>query len=347
MILFSRFIFKKIFFKDVEKMNKSLSRFINILVWVSLILCGISFLIFHVFRVYEKRSTNHEGIPIAMALDDGYTYPTIVAMTSILENAAKETKYDFYIMHPGEFSEENKGKLKSLSKKYRNKCSVNLINMENKYKNANDKGHITTPTYYRLSLSELLPDLDKIIWLDGDTITYTDLKEMYDIDMEGYYYKGFLDDNVAAVDSFTTENDHCICAGVMLINLKELRQDDMVNKFSDFIEKNNEKLVQHDQTTINAMCYKKIGILPPKFGVYNYSSVEEAKSQAGKYRLKNGYTEADLEQAYNNPAVLHCISKPWKNINVRGGRAWWEYARKTDYYSEIQEKYGATVLAGN
>ena len=157
-------------------MNKSLSRFINTLVWVSLILCGISFLIFHVFRVYEKRNTNHEGIPIAMALDDGYTYPTIVAMTSILENASKETKYDFYIMHPGEFSEENKGKLKSLSKKYRNKCSVNLINMENKYKNANDKGHITTPTYYRLSLSELLPDLDKIIWLDGDTITYTDLK---------------------------------------------------------------------------------------------------------------------------------------------------------------------------
>lgn len=327
-------------------MNKSLSRFINILVWVSLILCGISFLIFHVFRVYEKRSTNHEGIPIAMALDDGYTYPTIVAMTSILENAAKETKYDFYIMHPGEFSEENKGKLKSLSKKYRNKCSVNLINMENKYKNANDKGHITTPTYYRLSLSELLPDLDKIIWLDGDTITYTDLKEMYDIDMEGYCYKGILDENVSAVDSFTTENDHCICAGVMLINLKELRQDDMVKKFSDFIEKNNEKLLQHDQTTINAVCYKKIGILPLQYGILNYS-MDTLKKNAKAFRCANKYTEEEIEEAYENTCVLHCVCKPWKNASVRGGRAWWDYAKKTDYYSEIQEKYGATVLAGN
>ena len=283
-------------------MNRSMNKFINTLVWVSLILCGVSFLIFHVFRIYEKKSASHEGIPIAMALDDGYTYPTIVAMTSI---------------------------------------------MEDKYKNANDKGHITTPTYYRLSLSELLPDLDKIIWLDGDTITYTDLKEMYDIDMEGYYYKGFLDDNVDAVDDFTTENDHCICAGVMLINLKELRQDDMVKKFSDFIEKNNEKLIQHDQTTINAMCYKKIGILPPKFGIYNYPSVNEAKSKAGKYRLKDGYTEDDLEKAYNSPAVLHCVSKPWKNVNVRGGKAWWDYARKTDFYSEIRKKYDTTMLAGN
>ena len=98
-------------------MNRSMNKFINTLVWVSLILCGVSFLIFHVFRIYEKKSASHEGIPIAMALDDGYTYPTIVAMTSILENAAKETKYDFYIMHPGEFNDENKMKLKNLGRK--------------------------------------------------------------------------------------------------------------------------------------------------------------------------------------------------------------------------------------
>ena len=33
-------------------------------------------------------------IPIAMALDDGYTYPTIVAITSIMENSYKKTKYN-------------------------------------------------------------------------------------------------------------------------------------------------------------------------------------------------------------------------------------------------------------
>ena len=330
----------------LKKMNKSFSRFINILVWVSLVLCGISFLIFHVFRVYEKRSESKEGIPIAMALDDGYTYPTMVAMASILENAAKGTKYDFYIMHPGEFNDENKVKIKNLGRKYRNKCSISFINMEDKYKNANDKGHITTPTYYRLSLSELLPDLDKIIWLDGDTITYTDLKEMYDIDMEGYYYKGVLDENVSAVDSFTTENDHCICAGVMLINLKELRKDNMVEKFADFIEKNNDRLIQHDQTTINAVCYKKVGILPLKYGIFNYS-LEDLKSTVKIFRCENKYTEKEVEEAYENTCVLHCVCKPWKNANVRGSKSWWDYAKKTNYYNEIREKYYATMATGS
>lgn len=326
-------------------MSRSTSKFINTLVWVSLILCGISFLIFHVFRVYEKKNADNDGIPIAMALDDGYTYPTMVAMTSILENASKGTKYDFYIMHPGEFNDENKVKLKSIGRKYRNKCNINLIDMEDKYKNANDKGHITTPCYYRLSLSEVVPNLDKIIWLDGDTLAYKDLKEMYDIDMEGYYYKGVLDENVSAVDNFTTENDHCICSGVMLVNLKELRKDNMVEKFADFIEKNNERLIQHDQTTINAVCYKKIGILPLKYGILNYS-METLKENAKAFRCKNKYTETEIEEAYENTCVLHCVCKPWKNAGVRGSKSWWDYAKKTNFYNEIREKYYATMMTG-
>ena len=102
-------------------------------------------------------------VSIAMALDDGYTYPTIVAITSMMETKNSDTHYDYYIMHPGEFKDENKEKLKSLEKKYPS-CKINLIDMQNKYKNANDHGRITTPAYYRLSISELIPNLDKIIF---------------------------------------------------------------------------------------------------------------------------------------------------------------------------------------
>ncbi len=286
----------------------------------------------------SKASEEFSVIPIAMALDDNYLYPTIVAMTSILENASSETKYDFYVMHPAEFKEENKTKLKSLEKKYE-KCSINTIDMGNAYKNANDRGHITTPAYYRLSLSDLLPNINKIIWLDGDTITNVDLSEMYKIDMNGYYYKGYLDDNVHAVEDFTNENEHCICSGVMLVNLEELRKDNMVEKFSEFIEKNNERLIQHDQTTINVVAYKKTWILPAKFGIYNYHKLEEAEKQSRVYLCKNGYSKKELRDAYLNPAVLHCISKTWKSLEVYGSKEWWNYAQKTDFYDEIRSYY--------
>ena len=55
-------------------------------------------------------------IPIAMSLDEEYTYPTLVAMTSILENTNSNTKYDFYILHPSNFPNKSKNKLKSLEK---------------------------------------------------------------------------------------------------------------------------------------------------------------------------------------------------------------------------------------
>ena len=282
----------------------------------------------------EKRHT----IPIAMALDDGYIYPTIVAITSMMENKKPETRYDYYVMHPGEFKEENKEKLKSLEKKYKN-CKINLIDMKEKHKDSHSDTRITTAAYYRLSLSEVVPYLDKIIWLDGDTLTFSDLKEMYNIDMQGYYYKGILDEGDRKF-LLVKENDHPICSGVMLVNLSELRKDDMVNKISDFIKENNDKLCQHDQSVVNALCYEKVGVLPAKYGIFNYHpSIQMAEKYVAMFNCKEKYSAQEVLEAYKKPVVLHCISKPWKSKEVYGFGEWWSYAKKTDYYDEIVKAY--------
>ena len=114
---------------------------------------------------------------------------------------------------------KDKKKLENLGKKYK-RCTIELIHMKVKYKDSHISVHITTAAYYRLSLSDLIPNLDKIIWLDGDTVVFGDLKEMYDIDMKGFYYRGFLDNLPNGINHITLDNDHVICSGVMLIILK-------------------------------------------------------------------------------------------------------------------------------
>ena len=208
--------------------------------------------------------------------------------------------------------------------------------MKDRYKNANAKEHITTPAYYRLSLSSVLPDLEKVIWLDGDTLIFGDLTELYNISMDGYYYKGFLDDNIHGTKDFGIEDDHYICSGVMLVNLEELRQNNMEDKFEKFIKLNNEKLKQHDQTVINVVCADKIGVLPSKYGIFNFDNVEEAKSYALNLIAKNRYSESEITDAYNHPVILHCIRKPWYDINYYHARTWWDYAEKTGYIEEIK-----------
>ncbi|MDQ5983986.1 MAG: hypothetical protein RUMPE_01015 [Eubacteriales bacterium SKADARSKE-1] len=321
---------------DFVKTKKISKKFLVIIISVFLVIGSLICL-----RMFiDKTNSQQITIPIAMAADDNYTYPTIVAMTSILENAKPTTKYEFYVMVPGNFNEENKNKILSAKDKYKN-ATIDLINMEDKFKSANTHGHITTPGYYRLSLSSLFPNFDKIIWLDGDTITLGDLTGMFNIDMEDDYYKGFLDDNINGAESLGVDDDHYICSGVMLVNLKKLRQDNIEQKFAEFIEENNEKLIQHDQTVINVLCYKNIGVLPPQYGIFNYylENIDSAVSYNNNLKPNSRYSLNDITKAYENPVIVHCVNKPWKDKTVPYFDKWWDYAKKTAFYDEMKSKY--------
>ncbi len=296
-------------------------------------------------------SNPYNIIAITMALDDRYLYPTLVSMTSILETRNKTTKYDFYIMHPGNFELSNKEKLLSFNKKYKYSTTVNLIDMQKKFKKAKKDRHIKTPAYYRLSLSTLLPFIDRIIWLDGDTITFKDLKEMYDLDMDNLNYRGFLD-IPNQLDHITKENDHNICSGVLLINLKNLRKENMVDKYERFIEKYNKKLRKHDQTVINCISFDKIGILEPKYGIFNYRNkkILRKKQKILGSRSKYQYSWKEILDAYENPTILHCVKKVWKKLKHYKSGVWWNFAMKCDYFEEICKKYPGpcrTILKKN
>ncbi len=292
-------------------------------------------------------------IPIAMALNDNYIYPTIVSITSIIETANKETKYDFYIIYPKEFKTKNLNKLHKIGKKYFHKCTINTINFEILSLNiskARTSRRFPIIAYYRIFLSSLLPFIDKIIWLDGDTLIFKDLNKMYNIDMENFYYKGFLDDP-RQLDHITKDNDHYICSGVLLINLKKIREDNIENKYLLFIDKNHTKLRKHDQTLINIIGYENNGILPPNYGIFNLKNKTVLLRQPIGFRCKNKYSHKELIKAYEDPTVLHCVKKVWYNSKNYGAKIWWKYARKNyfreiciTYYDVCKEIFGKNVL---
>ncbi len=91
-------------------------------------------------------------------------------------------------MVPDNILEENIIKLKSVEKNYDN-CNVTIVKMGNKFDNVYLSGKITKPSYYRLSAQNVFPDLDKMLYLDGDTLVYGDLTPLYTLEMEGLYYR--------------------------------------------------------------------------------------------------------------------------------------------------------------
>ena len=77
------------------------SRSIRYILGLVLVLAAVfGVVLFYFNRSDSKQEEISEVIPIAMALDDGYLYPTIVAITSMMENKSSNTIYRYYIMHP-------------------------------------------------------------------------------------------------------------------------------------------------------------------------------------------------------------------------------------------------------
>ena len=96
--------------------------------------------------------------------------------------------------------------LLTIQKSHKNKCKIIFIDMKNKFKKADTNKKITTSAYYKLALPNLLPDVNRIIWMDGDTAVFEDLTELITIDMKNNYIMGFLDSLPDAIERFGINN---------------------------------------------------------------------------------------------------------------------------------------------
>ena len=297
-------------------------------------------------KSFYSRLINHK-IGIAYGLDNQYTYPTIVSMTSILENSSSHTYYIFYLLVDKKtFKKENKEKFVNLESRYE-RCEINIIEISDEnFQNANTKRY-PLATYYRLILADLLPDINRIIYLDGDTLIYTDLSEMYNLDMGNNIILGFVDNSYKKAEEFGIKTYKYIVAGVLLINLKKIRKENFTAKFFEFMDKNQDKLTQEDQTVINIVLHGRIGFLPPKFGIWNFVN-KEAVLRHNNYGNENlgikAYDEKEILKAWNIPSIIHYVrAKPWKvrtkHTHVQFHEDWWRYAQMTGEYKNIVTYY--------
>ena len=255
-------------------------------------------------------------------------------MTSLLENIKHHnTFYDIYIMVTNDFTNNNKDILYSIKKHYSNKCNITFVNMTNLF---NEQQTFTIAKYYRLALHEKLKNIDKIIYLDGDTMIFEDLKEMYNLNMRGYYILGFLDNLFWALLEYGIKNAIVINSGVILMDLKALRNYNATDKFESFMKSQNNSAIQEDQTIINYVLQKHIYTLPPKYGMWAFNNFRVALEHNKVQNPSLRYNNKEFKYAFEHPAILHYTgAKPYKSKVAIHYSVWWNYAKKTDYYVKI------------
>lgn len=306
----------------------------------------IIFFFLTLFHFSDNKLLNQK-VAVAYGLNNQYIYPTIVSMTSILENSYSHTYYIFYLLvDKSTFKEENKKKLMNLEDKYE-RCEVYILEISREsIKNANTKRY-PLAAYYRLLLSDLIPDLNRIIYLDGDTIVLTDLTDLINLNMENNIIMGFIDDGYNYTNFYGIKTSKYITAGVILINLESMKKENITYQFFEFIKKNKKCLIQEDQTVINIVLHKRIGILPPKYGIWSFSKINDLLFHnhfQNYFKDLKCYNDEELINAWNNPSIIHyVVNKPYLfdnyQLNTTYINHWIYYAKKTGEFENIIKYY--------
>jgi lipopolysaccharide biosynthesis glycosyltransferase len=87
--------------------------------------------------------------------------------------------------------------------------------------------------------------------------------------MNNLYFRGVREIVNENYEKDLLDKSKYICDGVMLMNLKLIKEECVFNIFKNFYNKNfNQGIYYDDQHIINSLFKEKIGFLPPKFGMW-------------------------------------------------------------------------------
>lgn len=259
--------------------------------------------------------------------NEKYSQHVAVSITSVIINNPSAI-LDFYILSSN-ISEESKDKILLCGKNNSN-VNIKFYKVDHlKFKELKlNIEYISIDTYFRYILADLFPKLDKGLYLDADTICNNDIRNLYDTNISGFYAAGVRDSFIEDINykqniSFS-EDDLYVNAGVLLFNLKKMRDDSLTEVlFTKTRELSNEIRFQ-DQDIINIVFKNKIKELPNTF---NCTSVDVS-----------GKTVLQL----NETAIFHYTGpqKPWNNFYSTGNTAeffYYKYLKQSPYKNNYKK----------
>lgn len=163
--------------------------------------------------------------------------------------------------------------------------------------------------YARFLLPSMLPDLDKVIYLDCDLVINGDLKDLWDFDVNGvavamapdHLYK-----DATTLERLKMTNGEYLNSGVIVMNLEYWRKHNVQNRVLSFIEDNGKDLIYFDQDALNVTLQNERRKLPIKYDCTPYHLLRN---------LDNFPSEIheEIRKARIAPTIFHYMgpTKPW------------------------------------
>lgn len=283
-----------------------------------------------------------KNIDIVFISDEGYLMPTCVAIASIIENRRTDYIYNVYLVSPDSLGEDM---VEPILNMYNRNENFNLVwkkidvdDLQGLHNGNNTQYLASNETaLLKFKLANIFPELDKILYLDGDILVLDNLIELFQVDLKENYVAAVRDLPQVLYDKqlFGEEinGKSYINSGVMLLNLKKIREESGYEKLVQ-LKKESLDYTLMDQNVLNVYFGEKILQLSFLYNVC-YINLIESENRYDINRLNKMYHTSykSAIEIYPDIKIMHFSSKlkPWFFFDVPMADKWFFYYKKSSF----------------
>lgn len=278
--------------------------------------------------------------------DSNYLQHAIASMTSICRTNDWDKDLTFYTLVDSLVDGDIKI-LKSLEKKF--SCRVVCIEINgfmSKYMPNFDTKGWNEVIMARLLMNQFLPqDLDRIIYLDGDTIVRNSIEKLWNTDLHQYCLGAVVEPTVSTATKkrLNLVNKPYFNSGVLLVDLNKWRSQNIEERLMTICSKMGDDLIAGDQDALNVIMDGEFCELSPtynyvnSFYYYPYDMLAKLEKPS-VFVNKNEFSQIRL-----NPSIVHYLGedRPWRRGNThRYSADYWSNVHASPFASCAKEEQG-------
>ena len=256
--------------------------------------------------------TMKNPINICLSFDEKYAQHAAVTMVSLMKNCSRNIHFYIIDSEPSGIT-ESRSKIVKLVEMYGAKISFRTIDLSvfkgfPIWKPMQDSPNKYVP-YYRLCLADLLPEIERIIYLDTDIVVQGDIAKLYDLEFAKDQFIAGVNDMDSEELKEKISTSAYINSGVILFDLATIRRIklNVVEESIKILQNFRERIsLNIDQDLINIIFNDHIRLLDIS---WNAQSVGTPRG------FKLGYDDKSIEKN-----IIHFIAshKPWM-FNCKSG----------------------------
>lgn len=255
-------------------------------------------------------------IPLAIAFTPNYFVPAATMLKSLLDASAGE--FRVFCLVTEEIPLRMQEKLMRLGS---GRMTFEYIPLQGRLEGIYTDPRYTEAASFRLLLPELLPELDRVLYLDCDIIVRQDMGRLWEeTDLRDNYigavYEAAIERQAERFHALGCDPGRYFNSGVLLMNLRQMREEHVTERLLEACRV--PYLEFPDQDALNQVCRGRVLPLSPLYNGIRTFFIPRYKAD-----FIRQYGPGLWEEIRRSGTIHYTGGKPWQLFTVQF-RAWWE-----------------------